>query len=247
MESKGADDRFYTPRNSARHGYSSTGSEDERFASSRESARSISSDDNEYVTPRESLALPTESYPGAMNESKRFPGVSEMKHALPDYGDPKYELKLQRSSSAKENYLGLATGGAVSARASELRGVQYVEAPAATENDIFSAARHNRVDSVTYMLDQGLLVNSKDEFGNTILSIACQNGLKRMAKLALRRGVNINNQNLRGNTALHFCFSYGYGDTLGAYLISKGADTTIENKDGNVCYYGIDQLTSARK
>lgn len=50
----------------------------------------------------------------------------------------------------------------------------------------------------------------------------------------------------RGNTALHFCFAYGYGDSLGAYLISKGADTTVENDDGLVCYYGIAQ-NSARK
>jgi hypothetical protein len=25
-----------------------------------------------------------------------------------------------------------------------------------------------------------------------------------------------------GNTALHFCFAYGYGDTLGQYLMTKG-------------------------
>lgn len=278
------DDRFHTPRSSARRGYSSTGSEDERFASPRESARSVSSDDNEYATPRESILTPTEQYPAVSHSTtysddgyrgggKRFPGVSDMKQALPDYGDSKYDHKLQRGGSSKENYLALATGGS-SARATELRSVQYVQAPVVPENDIFSATRHNRVDSVTYMLDQGISVNSKDEFGNTILSIACQNGLKRMAKLALRRGANINSQNvgansccahgpalvrtdtfslstwtpaqLRGNTALHFCFSYGYGDTLGAYLISKGAETTVENHDGHVCYYGIDQ-PSARK
>ncbi|KAG2529429.1 hypothetical protein BBO99_00007006 [Phytophthora kernoviae] len=94
-------------------------------------------------------------------------------------------------------------------------------APPADDYNLFSAARHNRLDSVIYMLDQGVPVNSRDAFGNTLLSIACQNGLKRIAKLALRRGANINKQNNRGNTALHFCFAYGYGDSLGAYLISK--------------------------
>lgn len=96
------------------------------------------------------------------------------------------------------------------------------------------------------MLDQGVPVNSRDAFGNTLLHVGCQNGLKRIVKLALRRGANINSQNNRGNTALHFCFAYGYGDSLGAYLISKGADTTVENDDGLVCYYGIAQ-NSARK
>lgn len=208
----GADDRFYTPRSSARRGYSSGGSEDERFVSPRESARSVSSDDNEYGTPRENILTPTEQHPTAMtgssakylddalHGSKRFPNMSEMKPSLPEYntGGGKYDHKLQRNGSAKENYLGLATGGSLSARASEVRGVQYADAPAVPENDIFSAARHNRVDSVTYMLDQGVSVNSKDEFGNTILSIACQNGLKRMAKLTLRRGANINSKNVSG-------------------------------------------------
>lgn len=134
----------------------------------------------------------------ALRGSKRFPSVAEMKQALPEYSDGggKYDHKLQRNGSAKENYLGLATGGTITARASEVRGVQYADAPVVPENDIFSAARHNRVDSVTYMLDQGVSVNSKDEFGNTILSIACQNGLKRMAKLALRRGANVNSKNV---------------------------------------------------
>ncbi|KAL4160264.1 hypothetical protein PRNP1_000835 [Phytophthora ramorum] len=233
MEAKaGTDDRFYTPRSSARRGYSSASSEDERFVSPRESARSVSSDDNEYITPRETApiavhvprttpaALPsTASYKDAAfrASSKRLPVVESTFDA--------FDYKQHR-------------GGSVS----EFRGA----APPADDYDLFSATRHNRFDSVTYMLDQGVPVNSRDAFGNTLLSIACQNGLKRIAKLALRRGANINCQNNRGNTALHFCFAYGYGDSLGAYLISKGADTTIENDDGVVCYYGIAQ-TSARK
>lgn len=42
-----------------------------------------------------------------------------------------------------------------------------------------------------------------------------------------------------GNTPLHFCFAYGYGDTLGEYLISKGADCTIRNNDGFTCREGL--------
>ncbi|EGZ23974.1 hypothetical protein PHYSODRAFT_483229 [Phytophthora sojae] len=214
MEAKaGTDERFYTPRSSARRGYSSASSEDERFVSPRESARSVSSDDNEYVTPRETAPIEA-----AFRASSKHLPVAD-----PTYDA--YEYTKHR-------------GGSVS----ELR----TAAPPADDYDLFSAARHNRYDSVVYMLDQGVPVNSRDQFGNTLLSIACQNGLKRIAKLALRRGANINSQNNRGNTALHFCFSYGYGDSLGAYLISKGADTTIENDDGLVCYYGIAQ-NSARK
>ena len=46
------------------------------------------------------------------------------------------------------------------------------------------------------------------------------------------RGADINSCNYKGNSPLHFCFKYGFGSTLGAYLISKGADVTIRNGDG---------------
>jgi hypothetical protein len=127
----------------------------------------------------------------------------------------------------------------------------------ATVEDVFSLTRHNKLTEVEELLDRGVPVNVRDRYGNSILSIACQNGLKKMAKLALRRGADINARNVRphdrlqrpkmmhsltltltyfsqykGNTPLHFCFTYGYGDTLGAYLTSKGADTTIRNHFG---------------
>lgn len=41
------------------------------------------------------------------------------------------------------------------------------------------------------LLDEGVPVNSKDENGNTMLTVAAQNGLKRISKLLLRRGANM--------------------------------------------------------
>ncbi|GBG32729.1 Methylenetetrahydrofolate reductase 1 [Hondaea fermentalgiana] len=98
--------------------------------------------------------------------------------------------------------------------------------------NIFSLTRHNRYDDVEALFDAGIAVDTRDALGNTVLCIACQNGLKRIAKLALRRGANINAQNYRGNSPLHFCYMYQYGDTLGAYLLSKGADPMLVNSDG---------------
>lgn len=40
----------------------------------------------------------------------------------------------------------------------------------------------------------------------------------------------------RGYSALHFCFLYGYGETLGQYLITKGADDTLRNDEDALCY-----------
>jgi len=39
-----------------------------------------------------------------------------------------------------------------------------------------------------------------------------QNGHKRLAKSCLRAGSNVNSQNLKGQTPLHFCFAFGYPD-----------------------------------
>ncbi|CAM9653153.1 unnamed protein product [Phaeothamnion confervicola] len=106
-------------------------------------------------------------------------------------------------------------------------------------DDVFSFARHNRVEGIERLLDRGVPVDIRDQFGNTILAVACQNGHKRVVKAVLRRGAAVDAANLRGNTPLHFCFAYGYGGTLGKYLIEKGADATARNAAGYTCYDGL--------
>lgn len=208
MEAKATDERFFTPRSSARRGYSSAGSEDERFTSPRTSARSVSSDENDYTTPREGSVYsprdvavhPTRAIPSsdefykhqAIGKSSTRLNMSELKPSLPDA----VEYKAQAFGSARRTPTPtLAFSSSPRGAVRSPRDV-VIEAPAVSENDIFSAARHNRIDSVAYMLDQGVSVNLRGTYGNTILSIACQNGLKRMAKLALRRGANINSANV---------------------------------------------------
>ena len=190
------------------------------------------------------------------------------------------------------------------------RGNDYAAGPDTTSSaagiserdihDVWSLTRHNRYKEVQSLLDKGLPVNVRDKHGNTILATACQNGLKRIAKIALRCGADINARNVRrdqrhmsscllclrlchvfvhvplpaavpaavpvhvpgvrawwlipmvpsaqkvGNTPLHFCFAYGYGDTLGEYLISKGADCTLRNNAGLTCREGIEARTPRR-
>lgn len=109
--------------------------------------------------------------------------------------------------------------------------------------DIFSLTRHNHYSEVERLLDHGFSANLQDIHGNTVLIIACQNGLKRLAKLALRRGADIDMQNYNGNTALHFCFGLKLGDTLGAYLIGKGANPNVQNHFGRTSYEGFRQAS----
>ena len=90
------------------------------------------------------------------------------------------------------------------------------------------------------MLRSGVVnVDSRDAHGNTMLMVACQNATKRMAKLALRFHADINAQNDKGNTALHAAFHFGYGSTVGAYLMSKGANSTVRNNFGFTCVEGL--------
>jgi ankyrin repeat protein len=96
------------------------------------------------------------------------------------------------------------------------------------EFDIFSLARHSRAVELENLLLKGVDPDSKDNNGNTILLVAAQNGNKRIAKLALRYGAQINMFNTMGNTALHFCYEYNYIE-LADYLISKGANLNIKN------------------
>lgn len=62
--------------------------------------------------------------------------------------------------------------------------------------------------------------NTTDEFGNTLLILAAQQGAKRMCKFLLRKGANINKQSIVGNTPLHYCYAYS-NIALGEYLKSK--------------------------
>lgn len=128
--------------------------------------------------------------------------------------------------------------------------------------DIFSYARHGRVADVERLLDRGIPVDVRDVHGSTLLIIACQNGNKKVAKAVLRRAGDINAKNhkgchlimlpvddnmtlssyffiILGNTALHYCYQYGYGETLGEYLISKGANMNAKNNIGKVTWDGI--------
>lgn len=100
--------------------------------------------------------------------------------------------------------------------------------------NIFSLSRHGREGEVEELLLRGVPVDSKDGNGNQILAIGCQNNKKRIVKLALRYGAEINAVNNSGNTALHFCTKYGL-PSLGRYLLDKGADPNVRNNEGRLC------------
>ncbi|GBG31159.1 Ankyrin repeat domain-containing protein 1 [Hondaea fermentalgiana] len=104
--------------------------------------------------------------------------------------------------------------------------------------DAFLAVKNLNMERLEEAIEFGVNVAERDENGNTLFLMAAQQGSKRFVKFLLRRGADINAQNLQGNTALHYCFQYSYNE-LAEYLISKGADDSLLNKDGLTAYEGL--------
>lgn len=104
---------------------------------------------------------------------------------------------------------------------------------------VFSFVRHNRYEAVEELIQQdpGVLAYA-DEKGNNLLHVACQNNNRRVAKLLIKAGINLNKQNLNGNTPLHYCYAYAFTQ-LAEFLIAKGADESLSNNDGKLPYEGL--------
>jgi hypothetical protein len=107
---------------------------------------------------------------------------------------------------------------------------------------LISWSRHRKLAELEYALSlgQAVDVNVRDAAGNTPLIVACQNGHTAVVKLlvSMRPDLDIRCANKKGNTALHFCFAYGFED-LGEHLIALGADEYATNAEGLTCYEGL--------
>ena len=218
------DERFFTPRSTARTGdyVSSEDEREEKFYNPGStprgrlhSARSVASD-TDYATPRsfrggsesdgyhnqESkynssvpvVSMPFIASPGGVGG--RSQTRSETRSSDCEDRDPTYN----NSSSSGLNF----NDGGYNSSHPQTNGFDDEDLA-----DVFSFARHNRTKDLERLLDEsGIPANVRDPHGNTILIVACQNGLKRIAKLALRRGADINARNYKGKTCLHFCSAY---------------------------------------
>jgi ankyrin repeat protein len=112
------------------------------------------------------------------------------------------------------------------------------EKPNLEASTVFSAARHGKTKEVENALQQGFLAHTTDAYGNTLFHVACQNGNKRIAKLAIKNGGRLNAKNNKGNTGIHFLVAFGYQE-VAEYFISKGADPSILNMDGKRADEGL--------
>ena len=101
-----------------------------------------------------------------------------------------------------------------------------------TLDQVFSMCRNGRYKRLSEALDLGFPVDTADQYGNTLLLLASQQTNQRIVEMLLDRRANINHQNNLGNTPLHYAMAYDTDGALGEYLIGRGADDMLENKQG---------------
>jgi hypothetical protein len=104
---------------------------------------------------------------------------------------------------------------------------------------VFSQARNGRLRRIEESLNAGFEIDAQDGKGNTILMVAAQQRLKKMIEMLLNRGADINHQNTAGNTPLHYAMTYDTDGLTGEFLIEKGADDTLVNREGLTAYDGL--------
>lgn len=228
------DDRFYTPRTVARSNSNSNSEEwvTPRYETPRFGAHNgyNSQSDNEFQTPRtfdnerkadnRKEIYPTLMRRGSIGDSPRTfenPYAAAPKSSLQREMYNKesgYSKEYQHSIPEEYTQQSPARNKAQSKYSEDIdEENEYVALDLAAAGlsekdveDVFSYARHGRCEEIERLFSKGLPVDVRDAYGNTVLTIACQNGNKRVAKAVLRRGANINARNHKGNTPLHYCY-----------------------------------------
>jgi len=85
-------------------------------------------------------------------------------------------------------------------------------------NCIYKVVKSGKTLELTNLLDKGAGTENRDEFGNTGLIAAAQNGNRRMIKVLLRYGADYDAKNKAGNTPLHYCREYHFEECY-EYLV----------------------------
>lgn len=91
------------------------------------------------------------------------------------------------------------------------------------------------------LIDAGVDINAKDEFGKTALyyAVASFNIDIEIIKLLLHRGALPNEQNLDGNTPLHILLSRNFHHSYSDILIAHGANLNLPNKEGKTPFHHV--------
>lgn len=134
--------------------------------------------------------------------------------------------------------------GGENGSAADLSSVLATKPPPSKELDfklIHSAFRWNRsLAEVEALCVSPEAINSVDKGnGNRPIHIAAQNGHSDLIELLIRKKVELDAQNMKGNTGLHMAIGYDYFETA-QLLIAAGASLEIVNETGVAAKYGLE-------
>lgn len=100
------------------------------------------------------------------------------------------------------------------------------------EEKVFAAILSRDSQTAINMLEDGeVQIEATDAYNNTLLMLATQSGAAPVVAYLLDRGINVDAQNWRGQTALHFALAFEY-HTLADLLLARGARRDIRNDYG---------------
>jgi ankyrin repeat protein len=114
------------------------------------------------------------------------------------------------------------------------RGVDLKKAgPGAAENavGVRVGTEQEMAETVNFLLDLGIDVNSRTKEGKTLLQAAAYDGYPAVAKTLIERGADVNARDKDGATALWWTAGVGRREAA-ALLIDKGADVNAKANDG---------------
>jgi len=101
------------------------------------------------------------------------------------------------------------------------------------ELDIYEMAEDNAIKKMKLLIEQGVSVNKKNEFGFSPLHLAISNEHEEMSLLLLNAGSNGKIQDDNGFTALHYAAEYGLYTVANNILEKTPEALHVENDHGN--------------
>ncbi len=101
------------------------------------------------------------------------------------------------------------------------------------ETALMRAVMEDSFDSLKMLITLGANINAQNNFYQTALQLASGYNKRESVKiLAVAQNVDLNNQDVRGETALHNAVARDHIDIV-KILVDAGADLNIQDEDGN--------------
>ena len=123
---------------------------------------------------------------------------------------------------------------------------QKIKLNSTRSQEIINHAKKGDMTSVRILINAGINVNSKDEFGNTPLHMASYHGHTEIIKMLLGAKAELNSQTKEGNTPLHMALYKGHIEVV-KILLEAGSDIDNVNIKGKTplhiaSYHGHTQI-----